>query len=44
MFNFLHKYYFLQTSFKHIYLTAYKNFIFTNQLDFIKFIKDKQGR
>lgn len=41
MFNLLCKYKFFQASFKFIYFTFYKIFVFINQLDFIDIIKNK---
>ena len=41
MFNFLHKYYFPRTCFGPVYLAPYKTFVFTDQIDFVGFTKDK---
>ena len=41
IFNFLHKYYFPCACFEPVYLTPYKTFVFTDQLDFVDFTEDK---
>lgn len=43
MFDFLHNYYFLRASFGSVYLVPHKTFVFIYQLDFVGFIKDKNG-
>lgn len=41
MFYFLHYYYFPCTIFGPVYLASHKTFVFTDQLDFVGFIRDK---
>ncbi len=43
MFDFLHHHYFPRTIFGPVYLTPYKTFIFTDQLDFVWFTQNKRG-
>lgn len=43
IFDFLHEYYFLWTSFRPVYLAPHKNFIFIGQQDFVRFTGYRNG-